>query len=1011
MKKTIAALLILSGWILLSGAQFELNTSVFYKSYSGSVSVDKAVVDTGSKKVSLYLTVSDNWLKKLDDHTLEMLNRHYLALMVEAKVDFKGIVIYVRKAGVVEYLPVLKYLPVLPPVPKKEGNAAPQLKSLVPQKLYGNIDGGLSGKTVYVSPGHGWVYDTDSSTWSTQRGITQGMREDDSNTEIVSYFLVPYLQNAGALVFSSRETDRNEEMAVVDDTDGFDFLSSGIYEEGGVWTETTSGKGYGRTSYPIDISNNVFENGKYRYATAGTGSWARWTANIPSDGSYHIYVSYKTYTDRAQNAVYTVDHAGGSTEVTVNQQHHGSTWVDLGSFYFKKGTSIEHGSVTLNKNDEAENGSIMIADAVRFGGGDGLINRGVVTSDKPRWEEAAKVHAQFLGAPATVYQSSVNDRTSDVTARSRWAAWENEAGVDDPVFISWHSNAYNGNARGISTYIYSSDDPGTTYVTTEASEGSVELGELVHNRVFGAVTTLFDASWYEYGNGMYSAYFGEINPGYNNEMPSCLIELAFHDNAADALMLRNPKFRDIAARAAYQAVVKYFADRDGYEPVYLPGTPRNLRTETNTDGSITLVWDEPETDADFYLGHPATGYIIQKSEDGYSFDRGTDVGNVFEFTENDPAQSKPLYFRVIAYNDGGVSFPSVVAGTIPAKTGAQILVVDGFERVDANTPRFNLGISGNNRYMLEHINSFNYFIQYADVFEALGFSVDFSQMGNLDLIDLDSYDAIIWYAGEQSSNDTTFTISEQAVIAQYLEDGGAFFVSGSEIGWDLVEKGSVEDIAFFNEVLNADYINDSSGLYTFLGEGDFTGMDGVYDDGTYFYQADFADVIEPFNASGLGILYYDTEKSLGAGIITNTGKKVAVLGFPFETILNFETKTAIMSKVFEKFAITPEEIPDETPDEMPDEIIDSEIPDETADETSDSETPDETADETIDETPDETVDSETPDGIPDETTDNEFSDDLSDEVLTESDESANDDDNFVEGSKKNKKGCSVIFID
>ena len=341
----------------------------------------------------------------------------------------------------------------------------------VPEKKYGNIEGGLTGKTIFVSPGHGWVYNPDNNTWITQRGVCYGMREDDSNAEIVSYFLVPYLQNAGALVFSARETDRNETMVIVDDADGSDFPESGTYEEGGTWAETTSGKGFGRTDFPIEIENNVMENGKYRYATAGTGSWAAWTPNIPKDGNYHVYVSYKTFTDRAPDAVYTVTHAGGETEVTVNQKHHGSTWVDLGQFYFKKGMS---GSVTLNKNDDAESGKIIIADAIRFGGGNAILKRGTSTSEKPRWEEAAKVHAQFLGAPSTVYQSSENDRTADVAARSRWAAWENEAGTDDSVFISWHSNASDGScsggARGISTYIYGPNSVDGQYIKTSATE-------------------------------------------------------------------------------------------------------------------------------------------------------------------------------------------------------------------------------------------------------------------------------------------------------------------------------------------------------------------------------------------------------------------------------------------------------------------------------------------------------------------------------------------------------------
>lgn len=336
MKRIFGLLFSVFFVLTINAAKFEIPLNLFDSGFSNKISVDKAVVDTESRYISIYMTVESSWLENLDDLNLEMLNRFYLNFLINKKFDFKGVTFFVRTNDLEEYQHILKFLPVLPPVPKKEGESAPQTKSLVPEKKYGNIEGGLTGKTIFVSPGHGWVYNPDNNTWITQRGVCYGMREDDSNAEIVSYFLVPYLQNAGALVFSARETDRNETMVIVDDADGSDFPESGTYEEGGTWAETTSGKGFGRTDFPIEIENNVMENGKYRYATAGTGAWAKWTPNIPEDGNYHVYISYKTFTDRAPDAVYTVVHAGGETEVTVNQKHHGSTWVDLGQFYFKK---------------------------------------------------------------------------------------------------------------------------------------------------------------------------------------------------------------------------------------------------------------------------------------------------------------------------------------------------------------------------------------------------------------------------------------------------------------------------------------------------------------------------------------------------------------------------------------------------------------------------------------------------------------------------------------------------
>ena len=46
-------------------------------------------------------------------------------------------------------------------------------------------------------------------------------------------------------------------------------------------------------------------------------------------------------------------------------------------------------------------------------------------------------------------------------------------------------------------------------------------------------------------------------------MPSVLVELAFHDNETDTNHLKNPIFRQDAARAMTKAIVRYFAERDG----------------------------------------------------------------------------------------------------------------------------------------------------------------------------------------------------------------------------------------------------------------------------------------------------------------------------------------------------------------------------------------------------------------------------------------------------------------
>ena len=1019
MKKWIFILV----FILFSiSSVFAFDLDIPLKNFEvNGVSVDKISLESEAKKVTVFITVTDGYLADFNDAKLEDLSRLYLNSLISLKIDFARLNIMLRTDKSGEYKHITEFLPALPPVPKKEdeyeGGVLKRAKrSLVPQTKYGNIQGTLSGKTLFVSAGHGWTYHTTSSSWATQRDISQGMREDDSNAEIVSYFLIPYLQNAGGTVFSARERDRQENMVIIDDADGTAYADSdGIYEESGNWTVTTdsTGYGYGRTDYPILRDVNPLRSGKYRYANAETGAWARWTPRIPKDGFYHVYVSYKAGSNRTDAAKYTVKYSGASTEVVVNQQHHGSTWIDLGRFYFRAGMSSENASVTLS----GESG-IIIADAIRFGGGMGLIKRGTSTSGKPRWEESATHNVQFMGGESgSTYHNIENDRDDDVTARSRWAAWENEEDYDDSLYIAIHSNGVDDTSvTGLSTWIYSSQKPGVGYESGQAAAGSEELAALVQERILKSVQTLFDPNYKKYGRGIYSAYFGEINPEYNSEMPSCLVELAFHTSSSDAAMLKNPKYRDIASRAAYQAIVQYFAQKDGTEAVFLPGSPRNLAAITYNNSKLAVLrWDAPETDEDRYLGDAPEGYIVQTSLDGVSFNDRVETTLTQEgFVLDDYPDGTVLFVRVLAYNKGGVSFPSAVAPIVVSKKKeANILIVDGFERIDNAMPRFNEGSSANHRYILEHINSFDYARYYAPLLAELGYSFDFMPRtwiyGSNPIPS--QYDAILWFLGEQSTADETFNHEEQEKIAEYLDNGGALFVSGAEIGWDLDYKGDDADKTFFNETLNTKYVADESGLYTFFGADDFS-VSGWFDDGTYIYQAEYADVLAPFDENtGKTVIFYDDTQTLGAGVLTNTdSKKVFVLGFPFETVLDDESKKDLLKYVFDGFGIAPKEAPDD-PIEDPDDDSESVVPDEDSADTG-SEKPDEENSDTTDpaDTSDPTDTSDSTDNSdPSDSTDTSDSSDSSDPADPDDPSDTSESDKTDE-EKNGKGGCSVLTL-
>ncbi len=126
------------------------------------------------------------------------------------------------------------------------------------------------------------------------------------------------------------------------------------------------------TATPYWSDNNGNDAAHYTFAN-GTGNAnqatavAQFTPNLPATGYYPVYTWYNTATNRNTSAAYTINYAGGSFTVHVNQQLTGNGWIYLGTYYFNAGTS---GNVQIS-NASSSTGQV-IADAVRFGNGRAL---------------------------------------------------------------------------------------------------------------------------------------------------------------------------------------------------------------------------------------------------------------------------------------------------------------------------------------------------------------------------------------------------------------------------------------------------------------------------------------------------------------------------------------------------------------------------------------------------------------------------------------------------------------
>ncbi len=845
---------------LLEGPTSEEAAHGFSSAIPPGTTLD-SVVTGPSGAVTVGLQVPEDALQAIDHASFEIIVQQ-LGRTLEP-LDWRDLHIETRDPESGDYVPLASLLPQIDvagkdPAPSTQEAAAGSGARAGQPSAGGQTQpqGALSGKTIYVSAGHGWAWT--GSTWSTQRApdpdppYVGPIIEDHNNAEVVNQYLLQYLWSAGAMVWPVRERDMNGAETIVDNGD------AGYVESAG-WT-TVSPNGYG--------------GGSYAYAettTEAPSAAATWSATLPADGKYAVYVWYRPGTNRAPDARYTVHHAGGDTVVTVNQQHHGYTWHYVGTYGFRGG---EAASVTLDNHSTCD-GGVVIADAVRFGGGTfdelgSIFTAAPQAPDRPWYEVAAFYYSQKMGLDTSDYEEF-----NDVIARPIYARWEHAGTGDDAVYVSWHSNGWTGLIRGTESYAHNGDGNPRT-------EGSLELRHAIHTELINDIRAGWDATWPDRGERL--ANYGELRLLWDDNpadcMPGALVEIAYHDNPADADALKDPQFELLAARAVYQGIAKYFL---GPNAPLLPEPPTHLAVTNLGGGKVELSWQPPATDGSGLAGHAATGYRVYTSSDGLGWSNGTAVVGT-QHTVSALADGQLLYVRVTATNAGGESFPTEV---LAARVGAdpQILLVNGFDRLNHTMLPLETGspMGTNARMYLDQMNSFDYVIEHAPALPHPFDSASNEAVGD-SLLSLSGYSIVDWILGEESGPDQTLDPAERSLIHGFLEGGGSLLLSGTEVGYHLAYQGA--DPVFYNEMLHADYAGDDAGTYQAL-----PASGSVFDtvapfsfDAPGTYDADYPDRLIPVNGARPALTYGG---GLGgtAGIEWADGcSRLVYFGFPFETI-------------------------------------------------------------------------------------------------------------------------------
>ncbi len=716
-------------------------------------------------------------------------------------------------------------------------------------------DGALSGVRVAVSPGHGWYWS--GAAWLTQRGDSYGLIEDLLTSTIAWWHVDPYLRGAGATTVWLREPGRGTTpWLTIDDGDA-------AYAEDGSFSDGASAGGV---------------QGDYRFAEASATSppMATWTFDGVR-GELPVAAWWVPGANRTEAATFAIEHAGGVTTVRVDQRRGGPHPALLGTFRFD-------GRANVSLIGDADDG-VIIADAVTVGTATGQVIRDGAPSGYPGWQECSRNHAEASGLPDGVTDARASERDSDVVARPLWA---NELDVD--AYVSIHTNAAGG--TGTETYAYSGD----------ATPGSLSLREALHTQVVDDIRAYWNADWVDRGEK--EANFGELRE--LEAAPGALIEVAFHDRdpdtGPDVPSLHDPRFRRIAGRAIARGVIRYF-DPDA---PFAPEPPRAVAVLNRADG-LLVRWEASD-------GREGSGlaerYRVQVSADGRSFDDGTIVDGT-ELLLDELIFGDVRSVRVAGINTGGEGPPSpAVSARWAGGQSVPLALVNAYDRWDRSTG--------------EEGNTFDYLVDWAAALVD-----DAPPTGDIWAFDggtneafgvylrADDYVTLAWQAGEESTVDATFSLAERALVADFLDAGGTLLASGSEIGWDLVERGSEEDAAFFAQTFVGAYIEDDGDAYVALpvAGGLFDGLGDVrFDDGSAgIFAVDFPDVF----GEGDGAIVPLTYPSGGGAALLS--ERAVLFGFPVEAVVDPAQRTELLGRAL-GWLQTPGVAPDTEPGDFDDDV-------------------------------------------------------------------------------------------
>jgi hypothetical protein len=904
---------------------------------------------------------------------------------------------------------------------------------------------GMENDIIAMWPSHGRYYKPGSGGWLWQRPQLFEVTEDTHTMGYILPYVVPMLENAGAYVMLPRERDINRNEVIVDNdvNDYGQVYSQPYYKEMTGATSWATGEGEGFIYDLPDFrdTENPFENGTYRQTTTVTGgapSVAAWYADIPEDGEYAVYVSYKTLPNSTKDARYTVNYSGGTKEFKVNQTMGGGTWIYLGTFPLEAGYSDTEPVVTLSNLSE-ETGRVVTADAVKIGGGMGNIARSdrrsdiyydpstpedlstllsskiaadeaealdddeddeedeeddsesdsdkvdeaepvelpatlitekpkgnapvFKTSGLPRYLEGARYWMQWAGIPEDVYSPyhGTDDYKDDYTARGHWVNYlaggsrvlPGRTGLNIPVDMAMalHSDAgKRADDSFVGTLGIYYTNGGDQYVDGTARNNSRTLTDMLMRQITGDIRQTWEPNWTR--RSMWDKSYVEARVP---EVPTSLIEFMSHQNFADMQYALDPAFRFTVSRSIYKAIGRFLAERKDRKFVVQPLPVKDFSIERTKENHYRLSW-QPTTDRLEPTAVPDKYLVMERTADELGFHLlGMTTATHFEvIVEDNDIHS----FRIVAANDGGVSFPSetLALREAPGKE-KPVLIINGFTRVSGPGHFSENGMAGFNseddfgvpyKYDISFIGHQTEFRRnageafgrsngdYADMVIA-GNTFDYPYLHGVAIADagrgfvstsigavtngdvkLSDYSVIDLILGKQrvtvTGNGNTgqrffaFPKKLQTELENFTSHGGDLFISGEYIVSELYDFRSPDGtVGFARDVLG---VGQGTAPKSLTGKVNVRNVKGTsFPAGALTYSntlnekqyvVEHPDVIEPSSNMKGEVFMTFSDTNTPAGIVNGKdGSNKVIMTIPFESIEDPATRSMMMRGILD----------------------------------------------------------------------------------------------------------------